>query len=120
MSIRDLLKKSPFSGPNVINEFTESVWGVRHKNGDGSSRQSIIKTLKPGDDLLFKPAPTEDYPDTIGVFTSKGKQIGFLRNAVIKDLRGRYSNNRASVKVESVSKSAEQGYSCTINIKIYE
>ncbi len=120
MSIRDLIKGKLGGAPVVVDEFIQSVWGVRFNNEDGSSRQAIIKTLKPGDDLLFKPAPSKEYPDTIGVFTSKGKQIGFLNSALLKDLRGKYAKNRASVTVENISKSEDQGYSCSMRIKIYE
>ena len=53
----------------VIAEKTYSVWGTAYTNENGTSRQTYIAKLKVGEDLMFKPAPTKEYPDTIGVFT---------------------------------------------------
>jgi len=103
----------------VIAEKTYSVWGTTYTNENGSSRQTYIVKLKVGEDLFFKPAPTKDYPDTIGVFTKKGGQIGFIGYKDLNELRGLFSNSKASVSVKSIDKS-ERGLGVTMSVKIYK
>ena len=74
----------------VIDEFSCDVWGTAYTNENGTSRQTYIARLKVGDDLLFHPAPTADYPDTIGVFTKKNEQIGFIGYKDLNKIRGLY------------------------------
>lgn len=106
-------------GGAVIAEKVCSVWGTRYLNEDGTHRQTNIAKLKVGDNLFFKPAPTDEYPDTIGVFTKKGEQIGFVSNRDVNELRGLYTHNRAAVTVESIEHS-ECGLGVTMRIKIYK
>lgn len=103
----------------VIKEMQYSVWGTNYTNTNGTSRQTYIAKLKVGDDLFFKPAPTPDYPDTIGVFTKKGEQIGFIGYKDLNALRGMFANSKASVSVASIDKS-ERGLGVTMLIKIYK
>lgn len=106
-------------GGAVIAEKVCSVWGTIYQNENGTHRQTYIAKLKVGEDLLFKPAPTQEYPDTIGVFTKRGEQIGFIGYKDLNELRGLYAHNRASVTVESVEHS-ERGLGVTMRIKIYK
>lgn len=103
----------------VIDEFECSVWGTNYTNENGTSRQSYIAKLKVGIDLLFKPAPTADYPDTIGVFTKKGEQIGFIGYKDLNKMRGLYLNNKASVTVSNITHS-DRGLGVDMLIKIYK
>lgn len=103
----------------VIDEFTCSVWGTNYSNENGTSRQSYIAKLKVGNDLFFHPAPTPDYPDTIGVFTKKKEQIGFIGFKDLNKLRGLYVNNKASVTVSNITHS-ERGLGVEMLIKIYK
>lgn len=103
----------------IIDEFTCSVWGTNYTNENGTSRQTYIAKLKIGNDLFFKPAPTDDYPDTIGVFTKKGEQIGFIGYKDLNKLRGLYLNNKASVTVSNITHS-DRGLGVEMLIKIYK
>lgn len=105
--------------PEVIASFERRAYGCNALNENGTSRASYIAKLKVGEDLLFKPAPTKEYPDTIGVFTKKGYQIGFLHYSLVNELRGQYRNNRASATVKAVEGSG-QGLSVLMLIKIYK
>lgn len=105
--------------PAVLTEFDRRVYGCNLCNENGTSRASYIARLKPGQDLFFKPAPTKDYPDTVGVFTKNGEQIGFLHYTLLNELRGMYVNNQASVTVASVDNSP-QGLGVTMHIIIYK
>lgn len=106
-------------GKKVIDEFTCTVWGTNYPNENGTSRQTYIAKLKVGADLLFKPAPTADYPDTIGVFTKKNEQIGFIGYQDLNKLRGLYVNNKASVTVSNITKTT-RGLGVEMLVKIYK
>ena len=56
-----------------------SIKGVSYKNTDGSSRQGYIKTLQIGDkvNLFAEPMHISDRW-AVAVFTTSGKQIGYL------------------------------------------
>lgn len=103
----------------ILDEWDCSVWGTTYTNGNGTNRQAIIAKLKVGADLLFKPAPTEEYPDTIGVFTKKGEQIGFIGYKDLNKMRGLYADKKASVTVKNIEKS-EKGMGVTMHIIIYK
>lgn len=102
-----------------IAEFDADVWGTIYPNENGTSRQTYIARLKIGQDLFFHPAPTPDYPDTIGVFTKSREQIGFIGYKDLNMIRGQYANNKASVTVKSVD-SSPRGLGVKMHIKIYK
>lgn len=102
-----------------IKEMYSNVVGTVYPNSDGSIRQSYIAKLKVGDDLFFHPAPTDEYPDSIGVFTKDNKQIGVLSYQTLNELRGLYLENNASVSVNEILHS-ERGLGVSMLIKIYE
>jgi tetratricopeptide (TPR) repeat protein len=63
----------------VSNTYLVGVRGESHNNNDGSSRQEIIKDLRKGQILTLVADPLNQYDRyAVGVFTSEGKQIGFL------------------------------------------
>lgn len=107
------------SNLEIVKEMYSNVVGTTYANENGTSRQSYIVKLKAGDDLLFKPAPTKEYPDSIGVFTKAGGQIGVVNYQIINELRGLYTNNKVSVTVHQVLHS-ERGLGVSMLIKIYK
>lgn len=107
------------SNLEVIKEFHSNVVASTYMNEDGTSRQTYIAYLKEGDDLFFKPAPTKEYPDSIGVFTKEGGQIGVVNYAVVNEMRGLYTHNKASVTVGSIIHS-ERGLGVGMHIKVYK
>ena len=107
------------SNLEIIKEMYSNVVGTTYPNENGTIRQNYIVKLKAGDDLLFKPAPTKEYPDSIGVFTKSGGQIGVVNYQVINELRGLYTNNKVSVTVHQVLHS-ERGLGVSMLIKIYK
>lgn len=107
------------NAPEVIAEYERKVYGCEALNENKTSRATYIAKLKVGQDLFFKPAPTKEYPDTIGVFTKKGEQIGFLHYTFVNELRGMYANNKASATVASIDHSP-RGLGVTMHIIIYK
>ena len=104
---------------NVIRDFHSKVVGVTFGNADGSSRQEYIRKLKPGEELVFRPLPTREYPDAIGVFTLKGKQLGYLNSDLAAELKYKYPTNFMRVTVDSVTGGGGKTYGCNIHIVIY-
>lgn len=103
---------------NILDIIECSLVACAYPNSDGTSRQTYLVNSKVGADLVFKPAPTKEYPDTIGVFTKKGC-IGVLPYKVVNELRGMYAHNKASAVIKSIDRS-ERGLGCTIKITIYK
>ena len=103
----------------VLNVLECSLVGCIYPNPDGTSRQTYLIKCKNGENVFFKPAPTKEYPDTIGVFTKKGGCIGVLPYRIVNELRGLYANNKAEVIIKEVTHS-ERGLGCIIKIIIYK
>jgi hypothetical protein len=60
--------------------FFLQVHGIYHRNADGSSRQKIIRSCRPGDLLVLAPEPENKYdPDAIKVCRPDGAQLGYFR-----------------------------------------
>lgn len=104
---------------SIIRDFNTKVVGVTFGNDDGTSRQEIIKACKPGDDIIFKPVPTEEYPDAIGVFNKRGQQLGHIGAELAVELKEKYANNPMSVTVNNITGGGDKNYGCNLHIVIY-
>lgn len=100
-------------------DFHTKVVGVTFKNDDGSDRQKIISKCKVGQDIIFKPTPTREYPEAIGVFTTKGKQLGFLSADLAHDLIHNYPNNPMQVTIADITGGNGNNYGCNLHIHIF-
>lgn len=105
---------------NTIREFHSKVVGVTFNNSNGTSRQEIIKKCKPGDDLVFKPTPTPEYPESIGVFNAHGEQLGFVNAELAHELITKYPRNPMKVVVSEVTGREYNNCGCNILITIYK
>lgn len=106
------------SNSKILDIMECSLAACTYPNPDGTLRQTFLVKAKAGEDVTFKPQPTKEYPDTIGVFTKKGC-IGILPYATLNKLRGLYAHNKASAVIKRIDKS-ERGLGCTIKITIYK
>lgn len=60
-------------------ELSLAVVGAAHPNADGSDRRFEILLCAPGEQVEFRPEPTNKAdPNAIAVFSSRGVQIGYL------------------------------------------
>lgn len=118
-------KESPtrfdMSKAKVLRDFHTKVAGVTFLNADGSKRQDIIRSLPVGSDVVFRPMAMKDHPEAIGVFTTSGKQIGFLGKQLAIEMRDKYAQNPMSAVVAGIN-GGEEGKSlgCNLHIIIYE
>ncbi len=118
---RDKKTAVPPAMPSVVlREFNTKVVGVTFGNSDGTSRQDIVKACKPGDDIIFKPVPTAEYPDAVGVFNKRGQQLGHLGADLAAELKSKYPNNPMSVTVNNITGGGDKNYGCNLHITIYQ
>lgn len=103
----------------IIRDFNTKVVGVTFGNDDGSSRQAIIKNCKAGEDIIFKPVPTAEYPDAIGVFNKRGQQLGHLNAELAAEMKNKYPNNPMSVTINNITGGGDKSYGCNLHIIIY-
>lgn len=81
--------------------FNTKVVGTSAKNPDKSSRQKIIrKYVQPGDQLKLKPEPNNEYdPNAIAVFTSGGRQIGYLSEELAERYVNQFSEKESPIRL---------------------
>lgn len=103
----------------VVRDINTKVVGVTFGNNDGSSRQDIVKSCKPGDDIILKPVPTKEYPNAIGVFNKRGQQLGHIGADPADELKNNYPNNPMSVTVNGITGGGDKNYGCNLHIVIY-
>lgn len=63
------------------------IAGVTFENSDGSSRQEYLKSVQSGDSLVFRDTSSPQYPESIGVFTQSGAQLGNLPAEISRTIR---------------------------------
>lgn len=104
----------------ILRDFHTKVVGVTFNNDNGTSRQAILKGCRSGEDVIFRPVPTKDYPDAIGVFNSKGQQLGHVNAELAKELKEKYPTNPMSVTISEIT-GGDNGktYGCNLHIIIY-
>ena len=103
----------------VERDFHTKVVGVTFNNDDGTSRQAIIERCKPGEDIIFKPVPTKEYPDAIGVFNKRGEQLGHLGAELASEIKTKWGNNPMSVTIAALTGGGDKAYGCNLHIIIY-
>lgn len=112
-------RSKPAAQREIVRELYSNVVATVYPNDDGSSRQRYIAMLKPGEEIFFHKAPTEEYPDSIGVFTKKKQQIGAVSFHTINELFGLYTHNDFSVYVNEILHT-ERGLGVNMLIRIYK
>lgn len=100
-------------------DFHTKVVGVTYKNDNGSDRQKIISKCKAGQDVIFKPTPSKEYPEAVGVFTVKGEQLGYLNAELAHDLIHTYPNNQMQATITTITGGNGKNYGCNIHIHIF-
>ncbi len=113
--------KVDYTFMEIEQDFHTKVVGVTFKNSDGSKRQDIIKKCKVGDDIIFKPVPTKEYPDAIGVFTTTGKQLGHVNADLALELKEKYPMNFMKVTIANITGGVNgENYGCNLYVIIYK
>jgi hypothetical protein len=65
--------------PETGRTFRSAVAGESYRNGDGSSRQEILRRCRTGEEILLVPEPDNPHDsDAVKVQRHNGEQIGYL------------------------------------------
>ena len=104
----------------VLREFHTKVVGVTFNNDNGTSRQAILRGCRVGEDIIFKPVPTKEYPDAIGVFNARGQQLGHISAELAQELKTKYPTNPMKVVIAGLTGGeSDKSYGCNLHITIY-
>jgi len=79
------------------------IAGVSFNNDDGTSRQAIVKSLRPGDRLFLRHAPIPGHPEAIQVVTSWGRQAGFLPSGMGRDVLRWFNEYKVDAYVTEIT-----------------
>lgn len=104
----------------VLRDFRTKIVGVTFGNDDGSSRQKIIAGCKIGQGVVFRPMNDPQHPESIGVFTENGQQLGHLAADLSQELREKYSQNPMQAEIENITGGDGYNYGCNLHITIYK
>ena len=72
-----------------------------------------LGSVSEGDDVIIKPAPTEEHPLSLGVFTAKGVLIGIIPMKDIKPLMTEYAGRNLSA---IISKKKERNVEIVVTV----
>lgn len=104
----------------VLRDFRTKVVGVTFGNDDGSSRQKIISNCKSGQGVVFRPMNDPQHPESIGVFTENGQQLGHLAADLAQEMREKYPENPMQAEIENITGGNGRNLGCNLHIIIYE
>lgn len=107
--------------PRLVDAFYTRLMGTAFANPGGRDRQRILAELHAGDVAMCRtvvqPAPGET--ETVGVFTVRGEQVGFIDLAVLRAVRAKYPDHRIGVTIERVSGGHGRPYTCAVRVGVY-
>ncbi|MBQ3507748.1 MAG: hypothetical protein IJA91_04285 [Clostridia bacterium] len=95
------------------------LMGTTFLNADGSSRQSLLVNISVGDVLVCRTLTNPFGTESIGVFTVRGRQLGYLDASFTRAIRERYPNRRIGVYVERLDGGQGVPYICDLRIAVY-
>ncbi len=107
--------------PDLIRVFRSRVMAAAFCNPDGRNRQSIIREAKAGDVVTCRSVgkTLPDEPETVGVFSVKGEQMGVMDTALFYAIREKYPHHRMGITVDRIDGGAGIPYTCHIRVSIY-
>jgi hypothetical protein len=79
------------------------VAGVTFQNDDGTSRQAIVKSLRPGEQLFLRHVPIPGHPEAIQVITYQGRQVGHLSSEMAPKVLKWFKNYAVYVYVTGIT-----------------
>ena len=105
----------------VEHDDAEMIIGIKSAGGAMFLRDTAPDyKLRAGDELIFKPTPSIEYPDAIGVFNSKGQQLGNVSAELAEELKYKYPTNPMRVYVDNITGGEVKNYGCNIRLTIFE
>lgn len=93
--------------------------GTTFANPDGSSRQSLLAGTTEGDVLVCRTLSQREAVETVGIFTIRGRQLGYLDTSFVRLIREQYPNRRIGVCVEQVKGGQGLPYTCDLRVTVF-
>ena len=85
----------------------------------GASCQNVLSAMTKGDRVVFRNMRRHQVADSIGVYSEKGKQLGFLDVAFVRALRAQYPDHSIDARVERIGGGNGLPYTCDLRIVVY-
>ena len=112
---------TPKPSPRLVGTYYTHLMGTGLANPGGRDRQRILSELRAGDVAMcrtvVKAAPGET--ETVGVFTVRGEQVGFIDLSVLRAVRLEYPDHRIGVTIERISGGRGVPYTCGVRVGVY-
>ena len=87
--------------------------------GGNTADQSFLSALTKGDRVVFRDLRRRQVEDTIGVYSEKGKQLGFLDVTFVRALRAQYPDHSIDARVERIGGGNGLPYTCDLRVVVY-
>lgn len=112
---------APEAMPRLVQVYHTNLMGTGLANPGGRSRQLILRETRAGDVVACRTVVKrgEDETETVGVFTVKGEQMGFIDLSILRAIRDSYPNHRIGVTIERVSGGRGVPYTCGVRVGVY-
>ena len=113
---------APEAMPRLVQVYHTNLMGTGFANPGGRSRQLILRETRAGDVVACRTVVKrgEDETETVGVFTVKGEQMGFIDLSILRAIRDSYPNHRIGVTIERVSGGRGVPYTCGVRVGVYQ
>ena len=107
--------------PRLVQVYHTNLMGTGLANPGGRSRQMILRETRAGDVVACRTVVKrgEDETETVGVFTVKGEQMGFIDLSILRAIRDSYPNHRIGVTIERISGGRGVPYTCGVRVGVY-
>lgn len=112
---------TPEAMPRLVQVYHTNLMGTGLANPGGRPRQLILRETRAGDVVACRTVVKrgEDETETVGVFTVKGEQMGFIDLSILRAIRDSYPNHRIGVTIERVSGGRGVPYTCGVRVGVY-
>lgn len=104
----------------IVRDIHTKVVGVTFGNNDGSSRQKYISQCKEGQQVQLIPMNDPEHPESTGVFTMNGKQLGHLTADMAHLLHTEGMGKPIQAVIANITGGGDRNYGCNLHIIIYE
>ena len=113
---------APRPKPRLVQVYHTDLLGTAFANAGGRSRQQILRETRAGDVVACRTVVKrgEDETETVGIFTVKGEQMGFIDLSILRAIRDTYPNHRIGVTIERVSGGHGVPYTCAVRVGVYQ
>jgi hypothetical protein len=120
-SSEEIGEPAPEAMPRLVQVYHTNLMGTGLANPGGRSRQMILRETRAGDVVACRTVVKrgEDETETVGVFTVKGEQMGFIDLSILRAIRDSYPNHRIGVTIERIRGGRGVPYTCGVRVGVY-